>query len=110
MIDLIAAGFGVRTIFVWQPVPVYKYELRYHYYLHSDKDFGVYVRSKYGYALMEELRAQGKLDANILWLADLQQDKTENLYVDAVHYNAPFSREIAARICSFERERRTELH
>jgi hypothetical protein len=108
MIDLIAGGFGVRTIFVWQPVPVYNYDLRYHSFLHSDRNFGVYARSKYGYALMKELRAQGKLDANVLWLADLQQDKTENLYVDAVHYNAPFSREIAARICSFEREHRAE--
>jgi hypothetical protein len=110
MIDLIATGFGVRTIFVWQPVPVYKYDLRYHYYLHSDKDFGVYVRSKYGYALMEEMREQGKLDANVLWLADLQHDKTENLYVDAVHYNATFSREIASQICSFAREHRAGLH
>ncbi len=106
MIDLIADGFGVRTIFVWQPVPVYKYDLRYHYYLHSDREFGVYVRSKYGYALMENLRAQNKLGSNVLWLADMQQDKAENLYVDAVHYNAPFSKEIAERICSFEREPR----
>lgn len=106
MIESIANGFGVRTIFVWQPVPVYKYDLRYHYFLHSDKNFGVYVRSKYGYALMEDLRAQGKLGSNVLWLADMQQDKAEDLYVDAVHYNAPFSKEIAAQICGFEREHR----
>src|SRR5271165_2820586 len=106
MIELIADGFGVRPIFVWQPVPVYKYDLRYHPFLHSDKNFGVYVRSKYGYALMENLRAQGKLGSNVLWLADLQQDKAENLYVDAVHYNAPFSSEIASQICNFEREHR----
>ena len=106
MIELIAADFGVRTIFVWQPVPVYKYDLRYHYFLHTDNGFGVYVRSKYGYALMQDLRAQGKLGSNVLWLADMQQTKAEDLYVDAVHYNAPFSQEIAAQICSFEREHR----
>ncbi len=106
MIESMANGFGVRTIFVWQPVPVYNYDLRYHYYLHADKNFGVYGRSKYGYALMQEWRARGKLDADVLWLGDMQQDKHENLYVDAVHYNAPFSQEIAERICAFERPQR----
>jgi hypothetical protein len=106
MIELAAAGFGVRTIFVWQPVPVYHYDLSYHYYLHSDKNFGVYSRSKYGYALMDERRGQGQLGADFLWLGDMPQDKHENLYVDAVHYNATFSQEIATRICNFEREHR----
>ena len=104
MIELIADRFGVRTIFVWQPVPTYKYDLRYHFLLHSDRGFGFYVRHEYGYALMENLRAQGKLGPNMLWLADMQQDKHENLYVDAVHYNASFAKEIAAQICGFLRE------
>src|SRR5208283_71881 len=42
MIELIANGFGVRTIFVWQPVPVYKYDLRYHFFLHSSTEFAAY--------------------------------------------------------------------
>jgi hypothetical protein len=110
MIESLAGGFGVRTIFVWQPVPVYKYDLNYHYFLHADRNFGVYLRSKYGYAMMEKLRAQGNLGPDTLWLADIQQDKRESLYVDAVHYSAPFSREIAERICSFERESQTASH
>ena len=108
MIESIAGGFGVRTIFVWQPVPVYKYDLRYHYFLHADRNFGVYLRSKYGYAMMNNERAAGKLGDDTLWLADMQQDKHEMLYVDAVHYNAPFSREIAERICGFERASQTK--
>ena len=107
MIESIGGGLGVRTIFVWQPVPVYKYDLRYHYFLHADRNFGVYLRSKYGYAMMENVRAAGRLGDDTLWLADMQQDKHEMLYVDAVHYNAPFSKEIAERICSFERQSQT---
>lgn len=104
MIELLANGFGVRPIFVWQPVPVYKYDLRYHFFLHSINEFAAYGRSGYGYPLMEELRAQGKLGPNLLWLADMQRDKRENLYVDSIHYNAPFSKEIAGRIYAFLRE------
>ena len=101
MIELIAAGYGVKTVFVWQPVPMYKYDLRYHFFLHNDSGFGGYIRAKYGYALMQELKDQGKLGDNVLWLADMQQDKHENLYVDSVHYSAAFSQEIAGRICDY---------
>jgi hypothetical protein len=101
MIELIANGFGVRTIFVWQPVPTYKYDLRYHFFLHSSTEFAAYGRAGYGYPLMENLKARGKLGSNFLWLADMQQDKRENLYVDSIHYNALFSKEIAAQIYTF---------
>jgi len=104
MIEMIANGFGVRTIFVWQPVPTYKYDLRYHFFLHTRTEFAAYGRSGYGYPFMENLRAQGKLGSNVLWLADMQQNKHENLYVDSIHYNAAFSKEIAAQIYGFLRQ------
>ena len=104
MIEVIAAGYGVRPIFVWQPVPTYNYDLRYHLLFHSDKGFEAYAqRCRYGYPLMAALQARGELGSNVLWLADLQQDKRENLYVDALHYNAAFSKEIAAQIYDFLR-------
>ena len=46
-------------------------------------------------------RAQGKLGPTVLWLADMQQEKRENLYVDQIHYNAVLSKEIAAQICGY---------
>ena len=106
MIESLAAAYGVRTIFVVQPIPLYKYDLRYHFFLHSDKEFGGFIRAKYGYPLMGELHAQGKLGPDVLWLADMQQDKRENLYVDSVHYNAAFSKEIADRIGDFMQQPR----
>jgi hypothetical protein len=99
MIESLAAAYGVRAIFVWQPVPLYKYDLRYHFFLHSDKAFGGFVRAEYGYPLVADLQAQGKLGNDVLWLADMQENKRENLYVDSVHYTAAFSKEIAGRIC-----------
>jgi len=101
MIEAIADHFGVRPIFVWQPVPAYKYDTRYDLFYRS---YPVYTRCRYGYALMDNLRAQGKLGADVLWLADMQQNKQENLYVDTAHYTAAFSKEIAAQICGFLRE------
>ena len=105
MIELIAGGFGVRTVFVWQPVPTYKYDLQYHLFVQTSGGTWQYAqRCGSGYPLMEDLRAQGKLGSNVLWLADIQQDKRENLYVDNIHYTAAFSKEIAAQIYSYLRE------
>ena len=121
MIEAIAAAFGVRPLFVWQPVPTYQYDLSYHFLSHASfvralgprMDRSALMQNLFlqgrlgpnvlwlsdGYALMDNLRAQGKLGPDMLWLADMQQDKHENLYVDAVHYTAAFSKEIAERIC-----------
>ena len=38
------------------------------------------------------------------WLADLQRDRSEPLYVDVAHYTAAFSRDIAQRIAGFVTE------
>ena len=101
MIESIAAGYGVRTIIVVQPVPMYKYDLRWHLFYDSDRVFGTNMRSRYGYPMLESLRAQGQLGPNVLWLADIQLDKRENLYVDTAHYTAAFSKDIAGYICDF---------
>ena len=103
MIEVTAAAFGVRPIFVWQPAPGYKYDLRYHF-LSASGQLGHYPPTLSGYALVDRLHAKGQLGTDVLWLGDMQQDRQENLYVDAVHYNAAFSREIAGRICGFMNE------
>ena len=102
IIELLAQGFGVRTIFVWQPVATYKYDLRYHFLAAPDEWFvGKWPRGRYGYEQMEDLREQGKLGSNVLWLADMQQDRHENLYVDKWHYTAAFSRTSRPRSAAF---------
>ena len=103
MIESVAREFDIRSVFVWQPVPVYKYDLTYHY-LYGSTDFRDFARPKDGYSLMNRIRTDLDLGDNFLWLADMQAGRTENLYVDEVHYTASFSREIAFRIYQYIRE------
>jgi hypothetical protein len=85
---LIAAS-GVRTIFVWQPVATYRYDLRHHAFA----DLTTRIRH-IGQCYAELPR----FPDGVLRLDGLQADRRENLYVDAGHYNAAFSADIARAI------------
>jgi len=85
--------FGIRPLFVWQPVPCYRYEGP----AESHGDAAPLIECvQQGYALMSNRRDFD--DDEFLWLADMQAGRTENLYVDADHYTSAFSGEIAGRI------------
>ena len=101
IIESVSEGFGVKTYFVVQPIPLYNYNLSNHIiYKKYPHILNVSVNGKLGY---EILRGQyDKLDfndrKNIIWLADIQENRSENLYVDSDHYNPYFSDEIAEEI------------
>lgn len=103
IIEAVAASYGVKPVFVWQPVPTFKYDVSYH--LFSGFDFGKFNYSRYGYRSMEELRQVNHLGVNFLWCADIQQGFKEPLYVDRVHYTAKFSRVLALCIADLLLER-----
>jgi hypothetical protein len=91
--------FGVRPVFVWQPVPYYRYDYKsYHLLRELDDDTNATVL---GYPMMARSRPELERGDNFLWLADMQEAKHENLYVDDVHYTASFTKEIAGRIYGF---------
>jgi hypothetical protein len=90
-IEAVAQRVGCAAIFVWQPVPSYKCDLRYHPFGHRGKK----MFSFYGYPMMEKLYCKGELGKNFIWAADLQEGTTEPLYVDQVHYTANFAKRIA---------------
>ena len=48
-----------------------------------------------GYLRMADEFNKGRWGDNFLWLADLQENLREPLYVDAVHYSGHMSRIIA---------------
>lgn len=50
LIEAIASTSNVTPVFVWQPVPTYKYNLEYHIF--SKKGFYGHTYSKYGYPYM----------------------------------------------------------
>jgi hypothetical protein len=104
-IETIGRTNGIATAFVWQPVATFKYDLRSHF-LYRDEPLGPdYPVPRgdigRGYALMEAARPDLEREGRFLWLADMQEHKRENLYVDRVHYNAKFSQEIASDVFAF---------
>lgn len=92
----VAGAWGVRPLFVWQPVPTYKYDLDSH--LFGSYDFGLNYYSTFGYARMAERRRDLEQDQGFLWAADMQEGLHEPLYVDQIHYTAAMSKRVAELI------------
>jgi hypothetical protein len=99
MIEAVAAAYQVATLFVWQPVPTYKYDLQQHLYL-TNSGWRVQSgdRTRDGYSMFAARIDKAPLPGAFLWLADMQQDLKEPLYVDQVHYTSAMSRRIAEAI------------
>ena len=96
MIEAIGAAYGVRTVFVWQPVPTYKYDRRYHAFARGG--FGRHEAAQQCYAEMANERDQGRLGADFVWCADIQEHVQKPLYVDQVHYTPAMARRVAGCI------------
>jgi len=54
LIESMAQARNIKTLFVWQPVPTYKFDLKYHPF---QKDFGRHLFSRIGYEQMAEFAA-----------------------------------------------------
>jgi hypothetical protein len=94
-IEAVAREFTVQPLFVWQPIPFYKYDKRYNPFFN---DSGVNRYAKAGYERMRRILETEKKDRNFLWCADMQERLAEPLYVDAIHYNAAMSERLARYI------------
>jgi hypothetical protein len=106
MIEVLAEAYGVVPVFVWQPIPWYKYDLKYHLFAHEgDAESHPLARE---YPLMAKWVKERPItfSDNFLWLADIQEKSRECNYNDALHYNKKFSKEIATHIGRFLRERK----
>src|SRR5262249_17665342 len=87
-----------QPVFVWQPTPAYKYDLRYHAALSRHYGLGGHERSGVGYRLMAQAVETRDLGSNFIWLADIQEGEARPLYLDNMHYTSEFSRIIADHI------------
>jgi hypothetical protein len=100
MIEAVARSYHVSTAFVWQPTPIYKYDDD-HYHLFKNEGYGSSAIMREGYAEMApHLKETGERE-RVCWLADIQESRKEPLYVDRMHYTAPFSAEIGQLIGDF---------
>jgi hypothetical protein len=93
-------------VFVWQPTPAYKYDLAYHVALNAHYGLGGHERSGAGYAYIADRLHELPLGREFVWLADIQEAAREELYLDNMHYTAPFSQTIANRIAEAMIERK----
>jgi hypothetical protein len=90
-----AQACGVATLFVWQPVSTYHYDQKDHLFGDVTRKHA-YVRP--GYIQMARWLARCPTADNFLYLADMQQDMPDPLYVDRVHYTGKFCQLIATSI------------
>jgi hypothetical protein len=98
LIRAVCREFAVRPLFVWQPVPCYRYDGEHLYGAGHGSAEALIDCVRAGYELMSARRGREFSGGDFLWLADMQDGRTENLYVDADHYTPEFSREVASRI------------
>jgi hypothetical protein len=97
----VARQLGVHVLFAWQPVPAYNYDLAYHLFADGRFPFPpqtVLQEIRTAYDWLGRHRADPHVEPDLLWLADIQRAKRENLYVDAGHYTGAFAKEIALLI------------
>jgi hypothetical protein len=102
LIEATAAAFGIVPVFVWQPVPTFKYDLTNHVFAGSD--FGPLALTGPGFGVFAAERRDSPPD-DLIWCADIQDGRQEPLYVDQVHYTAAFAKTVAACIAAPLQER-----
>ena len=93
IIEGICRELGITPVFVWQPSPGYKYDLKYHLFAQAD-----YPGQAFAYESLAKIARNRDLGSSFLWCADLQENEQECLYVDAAHYSAKFARKLANAI------------
>lgn len=101
LIEHISKAYGVRPIFVWQPVPSYNYDLRNHLFLFKSNPLSAHTRGQEGYKIVKGAYEDGKFGPHSLWLGDMQQDLNRPLYADPVHYTSEMNMLIAREIEKF---------
>jgi hypothetical protein len=96
MITAVAYAFGVTPAFLWQPVPVYQYDLSLHPFTKPGRPGPLITQP--GYQRAAEYIHIGAWGRNFIWCAHIQANAREPLYVDKWHCTAKFSREVAGCI------------
>ena len=94
IIQAIAKEMGVRTAFVWQPIPFYRYDLGFHPFRDTVPIWRAPGHVP-GYRQVEALVGQNAMGENFVWCAAIQEGLREQLYVDSVHYSNAMNHKVA---------------
>jgi hypothetical protein len=104
IIEAICDRYKIQPIFVWQPVPTYKYDLNYHSFSYEGEDLERIYRINKVYKYFAEYTKRPK-EINFFWCADMQEELKEPLYIDNTHYSAKMSEMFASYIANLLIER-----
>ncbi|MEW6159268.1 MAG: SGNH/GDSL hydrolase family protein [Verrucomicrobiota bacterium] len=97
LIQAAAKAFEVKTLFVWQPIPFYRYDSRFHLFKSSEAE---HFRAGPGYEYFASFIKTNAPSAPLVWCADMQGNLEEPLYIDAVHYSPKMNRLLAEQIAA----------
>ncbi|MCH7548193.1 MAG: hypothetical protein IH969_01425 [Candidatus Krumholzibacteriota bacterium] len=103
MIEGAAEAYGISAVFVWEPIPMYKYDLSYHPFAEGGFPNNTYAQA--GYENIARRIESGTEPANFIWCADMQETLREPLYIDKIHFSATMNRLLAQEIVSRMAER-----
>ena len=92
----LAKIYGINCLFVWQPIPSYKYNQSYHPF--AKNGYGIHEHSSNAYSEFKNKYLNDQIKQDFLWLGDIQENLNKRLYVDIVHYTAFFNDLISKRI------------
>lgn len=97
IIEAISRDFGISTVFIWQPMPLFGYDQTYHIFKNFDyATFSPHL--KRGYEFVSAVQDFREIGNNFIWLADAQRDIKEPVYVSAFHYSPKMSKAVAGMI------------
>lgn len=93
IIRAICREYDIKCLFVWQPIPFYKYDIS----LHRTFPYKGSIAEPWDgvYSLMK-----GYTKEDFLYLGEMLSDVPEKVFVDDIHYSEKYNEKIAARICS----------
>jgi hypothetical protein len=99
IIRAIGRQFGIKVLFVRQPVPTFDYDNTKRAVQFPEERLSYHRNSANGYALLEELEEKKVISSeNLLSLTHLKIE--QNQYIDTVHYSPQFNDRIAQSIAT----------
>jgi len=100
IIESVAKNFDINTVFVWQPVPVYSYDLSKHPFVNKN-NLNNYTQIKFGYESFFDTWNKTGISNNFVWCANEGLKVSSRAYIDLVHYSNAMNLSVASCVVDF---------